>query len=218
MFLGQAFLPLLAATTPSGQGVLATALRSATVVAGFSGTTDASAALQDAAAVDGAQPPVIVREIQLLREGATAPADYTPDQEIDPSQFPMGAVVVDCARLSAVLREPLSGCGSHSVYRLSSSFQSDVDPEPGTYEALDRNGLRSSGMTVTLPAELPVLQLPDGLVRGIDGFQLYGDILFTTLPGLPERPDSVLVATDGDAATVEAVRAALGPVRTTSHR
>lgn len=209
-----AFLPLLATTTPSGQGVLASALRPATVVAGFSNSSDATQVLSQVQKVEGARPPVVVRQVQLLREGATAPADYAPDAMPDPSQFPLGAVVVDCTRLSEVLRQKLVGCGPSTIYRLSSSFQSGADPLPATYEVLDRNGLRSSGLQVPLPPDLPVLRLPDGLVQGIDGFQLYGEVLFTSLPGLSERPDAVLVGTDGDAATIEAVRAALGPLRT----
>ena len=155
-----------------------------------------------------------MNEVQLLREGARAPAVYAPDEMIVPSQFPIGAVVVDCAQLSEVLRQPLTGCGGSSVYRLTDSFQSGVVPEPATYEVLDRSGQRSSGAKVSLPADLPVLDLPNGLVQGIDGFQLYGEVLFTSLPGLSERPDSVLVATDGKAATVEGVRTALGSLRT----
>ncbi len=209
-----AFLPLLATTTPSGQGVLASALRPATVVAGFSSTTDASTVLDQVRAVNGAQEPLVVRQVQLLREGATAPADYPPDRVIDQTQLPIGAVVVDCAQLSQLLRTPLAGCGSSTVYRLVNSFQDETRALPATYEVLDRNGLRSSGLQIAVPPDLPVLQLPDGLVQGIDGFQLYGDVLFTRLPGLPERPDAILVGTDGDVASVEAVRAALGPVRT----
>lgn len=209
-----AFLPLLATTTPSGQGVLAAALRPSTVVAGVAGTADVTEALSKLARLDGAQPPVLIREVQLIREGAKAPADYAPDETIDPSQLPMSAVVVDCARLSEVLRQPLTGCGDSSIYRLSSSLQSAVDPAPATYEVLDRNGMRDSGARVLLPADLPVLQLPDGLVQGVDGFQLCGEVLFTSLPGLAERPDSILVATDGNAATIEGVRAALGSLRT----
>jgi len=209
-----AFLPLLATTTPSGQGVLVSALRPATVVAGFRSTAEATQVMSKVEDVQGAQAPVVVREIQLLRDGATAPADYAPDAMPDPSQFPLGAVVVDCTQLSEVLRQPLIGCGDSTIYRLASSFQSGADPLPATYEVLDRNGLRSSGLQVSLPPDLPVLQVPDGLVQGIDGFQLYGEVLFTRLPGLPERPDAVLVGTDGDPATIEAVRAALGPLRT----
>ena len=209
-----AFLPLLATTTPSGQGVLASALRPATVVASFSGTTEATEVLSKVGDVEGAQAPVVVREVQLLREGAKAPVDYASDETIDLSQFPISAVVVDCAQLSEVLRQPLTGCGDSSIYRLTSSFQSGVGPAPATYEVLNRNGMRDSGAKVSLPADLPVLQLPDGLVQGIDNFQLYGQVLFTSLPGLSERPDSVLVATDGNAATIEGVRAALGSLRT----
>ena len=207
-----AFLPLLAATTPAGQGLLASALRSSTVVASFPGTNGATEALSKVADVQGAQAPVAIREVQLLREGAKAPADY--ELGDDRSQSPMGAVVVDCAELSAVLRQPLTGCGDSSIYRVTSSSRPSVVRPPGRYDVLDRNGLRNSGVKVSLPADLPVLELPDGLVQGIDGFQLSGEVLFTRLPGLPERPDSVLVATDGTATTVEGVRAALGPLRT----
>lgn len=209
-----AFLPLLAQTNPAGQGVLAAALQPATVVAGLSMDTDATAVLADLRAVDGAGPVVEVRQVQLLPDGATAPVDWTQD-EIEPSQLPIQAIVVDCAALASLLREPLAGCGAGSMYRVTQEYESGRTPVAGAgYDVLNRDGLDRSGVRLTLPGALPVLELPQGLVQGIDGFSLYGELLLTELPGVPARPDALLVGTDGDAATVEAVRAALGPVRT----
>lgn len=208
-----AFLPLLAANNPTGQGVLAAALRPATVVAGFSSDTDPTDALAELQTVPGAGTVVPVRNVQLLRPGAEPPAVWEAGQDVDPSQFPLNAVVVDCTSLSALLREPLTGCGASTMYRLEGANAFGAVPQPSTYEVLDRNG-ELTDATIALPSDLPVLRIPDGLVQGVDGFNLYGDVLLTELPGIPTQPDSVLVGTDGDIGTVEAVRAALGPVRT----
>lgn len=209
-----AFLPLLAANNPTGQGVLAAALRPSTVVAGFSSDTDPTDALTDVQTVPGAGPVVSVRNVQLQRPGTEPPANWEAGQDVDPSQFPLNAVVVDCTSLSALLREPLTDCGASTMYRLESTNIFGAEPRAGGYEVLDRNGLPTPDATVTLPSDLPVLRIPDGLVQGVDGFNLYGDVLLTELPGIPAQPDSILVGTDGDIGTVEAVRAALGPVRT----
>jgi hypothetical protein len=117
--------------------------------------------------------------------------------------------------LSEVLRDPLPDCGSQGAYRLVGDYRSpDWQPPAGGYQVLDRDGLATTGVDVDLPADLPALEWPTGLVKGIDGFTLHGDVLLTELPGLPAGPDAVLVGTDGELATLEAVRAALGPVRT----
>ncbi|TAL20510.1 MAG: FtsX-like permease family protein [Frankiales bacterium] len=209
-----AFLPLLATTTPTGQGALASALRPATVVAGFGGDADSTEAIARLNTTEGAGPVVAVREVQLLREGATPPAELDGDQPFDPSQFPLQAVVVDCTALSQVLREPLRDCGTQPAYRVVSPYATDRSSTAGKYEVLDRNGIASTGLNIDLPSDLPTLELPDGLIQGIDGFQLYGDVLFTNLPGLATEPHAVLVGTDASAGTIEAVRAALGLVRT----
>lgn len=209
-----AFLPLLAATTPAGRGALASALRPATVVAGFGSDADSTEAIARLNDVKGAGPIVAVRQVQLLREGATPPAELDGDEPFDPSQFPLQAVVVDCTALSQVLREPLRGCGTQPAYRVVGPYAADRSPTAGTYEVLDRNGIASTGLNINLPSDLPGLELPGGLIKGIDGFQLYADVLFTELPGLATQPDAVLVGTDADTGTIEAVRAALGLVRT----
>jgi len=214
-----AFLPLLATTTPAGQGVLAAALRPATVVAEFSPAVDATEVVAALPGVPGAGPVVGVRRVQLLRPGTTPPAEWAPDQPVDPEQFPIEAVVADCAALSSVLRTPLRGCGTSTTYRLEGPYAPPGEAQPGRYTVLDRDG-RSTELTAAVPADLPVLELPKGLALGIDGFQLNGQVLFTELPAVPgmgagpRAPDAVLVGTDGDPDTIEAVRAALGPLRT----
>lgn len=209
-----AFLPLLATTTPTGRGTLASALKPATVVAGFHSEAESTEAIARLNNTEGVGPVVAVRQVQLLREGATPPAELDGDQPFDPSQFPLQAVVVDCTALSQVLQEALHDCGGQAAYRVVGRYASDRPSTAGNYEVLGRNGIHSTGLNINLPSDLPALELPEALIQGIDGFQLYGDVLFTELPGLAIQPDAVLVGTDASAGTIEAVRAALGLVRT----
>lgn len=210
-----AFLPLLAATTPSGRGDLAADLRPATVVASFERDAEPDAALAEAAAVSGAGPVLPVSFFQLLRPGAVSPGEFDIGQDTDQSQFPVEAMVVSCTDLSQVLAEPLTGCGSSGVYRVgnSESFFGTEPPGAGTYDVLNAEGLRT-GEQVQVLEDVPVLTLPDGLLSGVDGFGMYGQFLFTTRPVASLRTDAALIGTDGQSGTVEAVRAALGAVRT----
>ncbi len=207
-----AFLPLLATTNPSGQGVLAQVLRPGTVVAGFAGG-DASSVVDRLQAVKGVQTVVAVRQLQLLHEG-TSPQAWRDGSIDDPEQFPINAVALDCAALSNVLREPLAGCGNAAASLLRSQALPDREPRPGRYEKLDPSEGLGTGVQIDLPTDLPVLEIPDGLVQGIDGFSLSEELLLAELPGPPAPPDAILVGTDGSAGAIEAVRAALGPVRT----
>ena len=86
--------------------------------------------------------------------------------------------------------------------------------QPGRYEQLDPQEAVTTGVQFTVGPDLPVLDLPDGLVQGIDGFSLSADLLLTELPGAAVQRDAVLVSTNGSDDAIEAAQAALGPVRT----
>jgi AmiR/NasT family two-component response regulator len=121
---------------------------------------------------------------------------------------------VDCAALSTLLRSPLTDCRPDTIYRMSGTTVASEGLPAANYTILDRQG-QPTAQHLRLAQDVPVLAIPDGLVQGIDGFGLQGDLLVP--PSMitdADRPDAVLVGTDGRTATIEAVRAALGPVRT----
>lgn len=210
-----AFLPLLATSSPNGRGDLAAVLQPATVVMGSTVDSDFTPVLPAVDGVAGSDAVVPARELQLLRPGAVAPADVDIGKDVDYSQFPIQAVVVDCAELSQVLRQPLTDCRPDTVYRLvGPSIFDNAEITGGSYDLIDRSTGERTGQQVALPADIPVLAWPDGLVQGIDGFGLAGSLLLPPSMVPASAPDSLLIATNGRDATVEAVRAALGPVRT----
>lgn len=209
-----AFLPLLAASSPNGRDDLLSALQPATMVLGLTADSDVAPVLPAVRALPGSGAVVPARELQLQRPNAAPPGDT--GQDINPAQFPLGAVVVDCAELAQVLRQPLTGCQPDTVYRLAgpSIFDNTAAVTAGAYDLLDRSTGQRAGQQVQIPAELPVLQWPDALVQGIDGFRLAGNVLLPPSMAPPGPPDSLLIATDAKDDTLEAVRAALGPVQT----
>ena len=207
-----AFLPLLATTNPTGQGVLAQVLHPGTVVAGFAGG-DTNSAVADLREVEGVETVVPVQNAQLLQQGTSA-EQLRAGNITDPDQYPLTVAVVDCEALSSLLREPLSGCGAATAYLLRGTALPNREVQRGRYEQLDPQEAVTTGVQVTVPSDLPVLNLPDGLVQGIDGFSLTADLLLTELPGSAAQPNAVLVGTNGSDKAIEKVRAALGPVRT----
>lgn len=206
------FLPLLATTNFTGQGVLAQVLRPGVVVAGFAGG-DATSAVETVGGADGVETVVPVRYLQLLDEG-TSPEALRNGDVVDPENLPLTAAVFDCQALSRLLHDPLTGCGAGAAYLLRGPALPNREVQPGRYEQLEPRETLPTGVLVTLPPALPVLELPDGLVQGIDGFSLTADLLLAELPGPPAPPDAVLVSTDGSTDAIEAVRAALGSART----
>lgn len=208
-----AFLPLLAASSPNGRGDLVVVLQPATVVMGFTGDSAAAQVLPTLDAVNGGGAVVPARELQLLRPGAPAPADVK--ELTDSSQFPLTAVVVDCAALSRVLRQPLTDCRPDTVYRLvGPNVFDDAEITDGSYDLVDGSTGQRTGQQVALPADIPTLTWPDALIQGIDGFRLAGSVLLPPSMVPAGAPDAVLVGTDGRDGTIEAVRAALGPIQT----
>lgn len=197
-----AVLPLLATTNPSGQGLLAADVRPDTVVVGFGRDTDPTNALDQLQNIDGVGPVVPIRQVQLTSPGAS-----TPDRALE-------AVIVDCVSLSALLREPLDACSAGATFHVQDPFLDGPAPQPGQYQVLGGDAQPLPGTTLTLPTTMATLTLPDGLMQGVDGFSTFADVLIADPSALPGPADEVLIGTNGDPATIEGVRAALGQVRT----
>lgn len=213
-----AFIPVLA---QAQNGYLTSSLqllKPGTVLAAL----DASARLDLAAMreLPGVQAVAEVQSVRLLREGQPVPSD---SGAYDPATEPVPALVADCDELAAVLRKPLRGCRSDQVQRVDQSSGgvtvSSGLPEgealpSGRLRLLDGNRATLPGGAIDVPGALSAVQIPgelSGLSVGLFGTYLVPPTMLSApAPDGPD-PDSrgLLVATDGSADAVEAVRSAM---------
>ena len=194
-----AFLPLIPAANSGYLTPLADTLRPATVV--FSSPGDVT----DPRDVPGVLATATLGEVRGLPPG-TNPQDPAAERSTT------SVLVGDCAALSAVLRTPLQGCTSGQSYLLDQSYGDGTTSRDSPYRPmvpeqlvlLGPDGVPDPARTLEVPSDLPHLVLPPGL----DSTPLRGSVLVPRVTG-PVDHTTVLATTDGEQASIEALRSAL---------
>lgn len=204
-----AFLPLLTSSQNEGNGHLIGVLPGSTVVVTLAADSDVDGAVAGARAVPGVTGAVPFRDVTLRRPGVPVPDEM----DLDNPSVDQGvrAVVADCGALGTLLGTPVPGCRPGTVQRLSTS-----EFEAHALAGAGRLAPDGKGRAVPVPRGIDTVTLPDGLTRDVSfGFTVRGDLLVppAMLAGWDEPGQwfpTLLVATDGRADTVEAVRTSLG--------
>jgi hypothetical protein len=194
-----AFLPALTPSGTSATDDLVAALRPQTVVVTLNRDGPVGQTVVDLRSVAGVSAVAPLRRVLMLPDGATGTDTVR-------------VLVADCADLARVLRAPPPGCQPGTVQR------------PTTGMALATGRLRPvspageplpAGPAVPVPPEPTTIALPtvDNSMLALDADLIVPPVL---LPS--DAPDAwfpaVLVATDGQVATLEALRSRLGARQT----
>ncbi|MGX7671354.1 FtsX-like permease family protein [Plantactinospora sp. DSM 117369] len=213
-----ALLPVLDQIDVDGDDGLAGALRPHTVVVTLAADARVEPVVETLRAVDGVAQVAAVRHLDLLPPGVR-PTDCCSDGTARIGEQNVRAVIADCDDLGRILRAPLSDCRPNTLHYLTGSyFPSSTITAAGRLQPVIEPDRPPAGPILDVPAELPEVTLPDEFTNRTDGLLLAGDLLVppTMLPA--DLPDewfpNLLVATDGRAETLEAVRARLGAQQT----
>ncbi|GIG87839.1 FtsX-like permease family protein [Plantactinospora endophytica] len=211
-----ALLPVL--DQIDGDDGLAGALRPHTVVVTIAADAQVEPLVETLRAVNGVAQVATVRHLDLLPPGVR-PTDCCSDGTARIGEQNVRAVIADCGDLGRILRAPLPDCRPNTPHYLTGSyFPSSTIAATDRLQPVTAPDRPPAGPILELPAELPALTLPDAFTNRTDGLLLAGDLLVppTLLPAdLPDKWfPNLLVATDGRAETLEAVRARLGAQQT----
>jgi hypothetical protein len=194
-----ALLPVLTPSGTIGTDDIVAAVRPQTVVVSLNRDAPVDQTVADLRSVPGVSAAVPVRRVSMVPAGG-GDADT------------VRALVADCADLAQVLRTAPSGCRPGTVQRLEGGLSVPTGllrPVSPTNQPLP------PGPTVAVPADPTTVELPTVYSEML---ALDADILIPPVLLSRDAPDAwlskVLVATDGRATTVEAVRTRLGTRQT----
>jgi hypothetical protein len=192
-----AFLPALTQSGTTATNDLAAALRPQTVVVTLNRDAPVGQTVADLRSIAAVSAAVPVRRVLMLPDGATDA---------------IRVLVADCADLAQVLRAPPPGCRPGTVQRLTTGMATAtgrLHPVSAAGEPLP------ASPAVPVPPEPTAVALPT-----VDGelLALGADLIIPPALLPNDAPDAwfpaLLVATDGQVATLEALRAQLGAQQT----